>query len=212
MSRRSRRPTRADYVRDQKKEGMTKTEQLLRTLKENKSLERILERAETFGTPNWYLGGGCIAQTVWNIQHGFDPENAIKDYDLVYYDSRDTSYEAEDVFIQKGKEIFKDIPVPVEIRNQARVHLWYGKRFGGLNKPYRSVEESIDTWTTTATAVAMRKNGGHVNVYAPFGLDDLMNMVVRPNKIKIAKEIYQEKMARWKKVWPHLTVVPWEEE
>ena len=59
--------------------------------------------------PNWYLGAGGVVQTVWNMKHGFDPEHGIKDYDLVYYDANDTSYEGEDVFIQKGKELFKDI-------------------------------------------------------------------------------------------------------
>src|SRR3989339_976288 len=103
---------------------MTKTEQLLQIIEKNKSVRLILDRADGLNMSNWYLGAGGIAQTAWNRKHGFDPENGIKDYDLVYYDADDTSYEAEDVFIQKGKELFEDISDLVEIRNQARVHLW----------------------------------------------------------------------------------------
>ncbi|MDP1706677.1 MAG: nucleotidyltransferase family protein [bacterium] len=193
---------------------MTETEELLRILKENKSLQFILEQTKELGMPNWYLGGGGIVQTVWNQKHGFESEIGIKDYDLVYYDVNDISYEAEDVFIQKGKELFKNIITPVEIRNQARVHLWYNSRPGNhasrLIDQYKSVEEAISTWPTTATAIGVRKEmDGKFQVYAPFGLEDLFSLVVKPNKKLITEKIYQNKVNRWIKVWPNLKIVPW---
>ncbi|MFA6428160.1 MAG: nucleotidyltransferase family protein [Candidatus Buchananbacteria bacterium] len=184
-------------------------QQLLKMLRKNKSIQLILERAQKLGLLNWYLGAGGIAQTVWNIKHGFDPENCIKDYDLVYYDAKDISYDAENYFIKKGKDLFKDIPIPVEIINEARVHLWYKKHFGKSINQYGSVEEAIDTWPTTATAVGVRKIGSQCRVYRPFGLDDLLNMIVRPNKVLITEQIYQDKVDRWLKNWPSLKVVPW---
>jgi hypothetical protein len=191
---------------------MTNTEQLLQMLEKNKSVQLILERAKELGMLNWYLGAGGIVQTVWNIKHGFDPENGIKDYDLVYYDADDISYESEDNFIQKGKESFKDIPVLVEIRNQARVHLWYEKHFGKSIGQYKSVEEAISAWPTTATSVGVRKNAdGQFQIYAPFGLDDLFGMIVRANKVNITEKIYQDKVNRWIKIWPNLKVVPWDQ-
>jgi hypothetical protein len=193
------------------KDNMTKTEQLLQMLEKNKSVQLILERAKELNMPNWYLGAGGIVQTVWNIKHGFDPEYGIKDYDLVYYDANDISYEAEDVFIQKSKEVFKEIPVLVEIKNQARVHLWYEKHFGIPIDQYKSVEEAIGAWPTTTTAIGVRKVDGQYNIYAPFGLDDLLGMVVRMNKIKITEKVYQDKVDRWTKVWPNLKVIPWDE-
>lgn len=168
---------------------MTKTEQILQILEKNKSVQTILEQVQKMDMPNWYLGAGGIAQTVWNIRYGFNPENGIKDYDLVYYDADNASYEAEDVFIQKGKEIFSDIPVLVEIRNQARVHLWYEKHFGKPIDQYKSIEEAISTWPTTATSIGVRKNAdGKFQIYAPFGLDDLLNMIVRANKAQITRK------------------------
>jgi len=181
----------------------------LQILEKNKSVQFILEKADKLNMPNWYLGAGGIAQTVWNMRHGFDPENGIKDYDLVYYDANNISYEAEDLFIQRGQEIFKDIPVLVEIRNQARVHLWYKKHFGKSINQYESVEAAIRTWPTTATSVGVKKENGEFRVYAPFGLDDLLSMVIRANKIKITEKIYQDKVDRWIKIWPNLTIVPW---
>lgn len=32
--------------------------------------------------------------------------------------------------IQSAKHAFRDVPAEVEIRNEARVHLWYQKKFG----------------------------------------------------------------------------------
>ncbi|MDG6904102.1 MAG: nucleotidyltransferase family protein [Nitrososphaerota archaeon] len=34
--------------------------------------------------------------------HEFSPENNIKDYDLVYFDDSDLSYEVENMFIEEG--------------------------------------------------------------------------------------------------------------
>lgn len=189
--------------------NMNKTEQLLQILECNESVQRILERAGGLNMLNWYLGAGGIAQTVWNVKHGFYPENGIKDYDLVYYDANDTSYEAEDKIIQRGAEIFKDISVLVEIRNQARVHIWYEKHFGKPIDQYKSVEEAIDTWPTTATSVGVRKENDQFLVYTSFGLEDLLNMVVRANKTQISERIYQDKVDRWIKIWPNLKIIPW---
>jgi len=189
---------------------MSKEAQLLEIIKENKSLQLVLDRVNLLGIKNWYVGSGSIAQTVWNVKHGFDPENGIKDYDLVYWDE-DTSYEAEDVFIQKGKEVFKDITIPVEIRNQARVHLWYEKHFGYSIEPHDSTETAIDTWPTTATSIGVRKMEDNFKVYSSFGLDDVLDMVVRPNKTKITREIYRNKIDRWVKAWPKLKVISWDE-
>jgi len=192
--------------------NMTKTEQLLQILEKNKRVQSILERASELKIPNWYLGAGGIVQTVWNIKHDFNPENGIKDYDLVYYDADNIFYEAEDKFIQRGKEIFKDIPVLVEIRNQARVHLWYEKHFGKPIDQYESVEAAISTWPTTATSIGVKKENRQFQVYAPFGLDDLLDMIVRANKTLITEKIYQDKVDRWIKIWPNLKIVPWDRE
>jgi hypothetical protein len=54
----------------------------------------------------------------------------IKDYDVFYFDDEDLSWEAEDTVIQRSKVLFEDLDVAIEIKNQARVHLWYEQRFG----------------------------------------------------------------------------------
>lgn len=48
-------------------------------------INEVLKRAPDLRMPNWYLGAGCVAQTVWNDAHGFESDFGIQDYDLVYY-------------------------------------------------------------------------------------------------------------------------------
>lgn len=43
---------------------------------------------------------------MWNVITGQPPEAGILDYDLVYFDASDLSWEAEDAVIRRGDEIF----------------------------------------------------------------------------------------------------------
>lgn len=186
------------------------TEQLQDILKENKRIKEILEKAPLLRMPNWYLAAGCISQTVWNILHGFDPEYGIKDYDLVYYDASDISYEGEDRYIQKSKEIFREITGSIEVRNEARVHLWFEDHYGFKIDPYKSVEDAISSWSTTATCIGVRYANNKFGVFAPYGLDSVFEMTVKPVKRLFTKEMYENKVNRWMKLWPKLKIIPWD--
>lgn len=136
----------------------------------NPTLMTVLARAATMNLPNWYLAAGALSQTIWNAMSSFPPDTGIRDYDLVYFDDTDLSYKAEDVHIQAGKKLFADIPVEVEIRNQARVHLWFEDKFGVACPPHKSVEAGIDTWNTTSAMIAVRlEDDGGWTIYAPRG-------------------------------------------
>ena len=83
------------------------------------------------------------------------------------------------------------------------------ERLSGLGLPYTSSEDAIGTWPTTATAVGVRLAQGRPVVFAPYGLDDLLGLVVRANRVQITPEIYRRKVSRWTRHWPNLTVLPW---
>ncbi|MFE7857080.1 nucleotidyltransferase family protein [Streptomyces sp. NPDC057403] len=59
------------------------------------------------------------------------------------------SWEAEDAVIRAGREVFDGLPAEVEIRNEARVHLWYERKFGVPCPPYGSSEAAIDSFAAT---------------------------------------------------------------
>ena len=177
----------------------------------NKTLKEILKRLEKSNLKNYYVGAGCINQTVFNYLHGFKIDANINDYDIVYYDE-DTSYEKEDIVIKYVKEILKDLEVDIDIKNEARVHLWYNKKYNANILPYTSLEDAISRWGTTITCIGVRLENNNLIVDAPYGLNDLFNMIIRPVKIDFKEEDYIRKVNKWKKNWPKLKILPWKEE
>jgi len=169
----------------------------------------ILERGPALGLPDWYLGAGAVAHTVWNYLHGFELTAGIKDYDLVYFDPTDLSAGGEEDRAREVASRFEALGTKIDVTNEARVHLWYEHRFGSAIPPYRSTEHAISTWPTTASSVGSRYEDDTFVVCAPFGLHDLFSMVVRPNKSLIDETVYASKVQRWSQHWPRLIVVPW---
>ncbi len=170
----------------------------------------ILEKFEEIGLPDSWLAAGSIAQTIWNLSCGQPAELGLKDVDLIYFDDQDLSFEAEANHEKRLRELFRRLPIKLDVKNEARVHLWYEERFGYAIKPYLSSADAIATFPTTATAVGVRRIRGELECCAPFGLDDLFGLVVRPNKRQITRAIYEAKVDRWRSIWPRLTFLPWE--
>ncbi|MFJ9756616.1 nucleotidyltransferase family protein [Streptomyces sp. NPDC101149] len=179
-------------------------------LSRNEILLEVLERSASLALPGWYVTAGCLFQTVWNVVTDRPPTSGIKDYDVFYFDSSDLSWEAEDAVITAGAEAFAGLPAEVEIRNEARVHLWYEQKFGVACAPYPSTEAAIDCFAATTCCLGVRlEPGGRWRVYAPHGLSDVFNLVVRPNPVLAPREVYESKSARWRRHWPELTVLDW---
>ena len=183
--------------------------ELWELISQSKTLTSILERSPDLQIPNWYFGAGCLAQTVWNLKTGNEPNAFINDVDWVYFDPSDLSREAEQRTEDLVRQHFNDIPLKFDVKNQARVHTWYAQKFGYEIVPYQSIHEAIGTWPTTATAVALTMTSKQPSVFAPYGLKDLMAVVARANKKQITEEIFLSKTNKWKKCWPSLRVIPW---
>ena len=169
----------------------------------------ILDGAGALGLPDWYLGAGAIAQTVWNGAHGRSLEADIADYDLVYFDPDDLSEEAEKTAERAASSAFSRFGVRLDVTNEARVHMWYEHKFGVKLEPYASAEAAIATWPTTASSIGVTSRHGRFAVHAPFGTDDLWALIVRPNKTLVTRAVYEAKVARWSAIWPRLTIIPW---
>jgi uncharacterized protein len=180
-------------------------------LRQNKWLEEILERFEEIVLLDSWLVAGCIAQTIWNLGSGQPVEFGLKDADLIYFDEQDLSFEAEVDHERRLRDLFRHLPIKLDVKNEARVHLWYEERFGYAIKPYLSSADAIATFPTTSTAVGVRWIRSKFECCAPFGLDDLFGLVVRPNKRQITRAIFEAKVDRWRSIWPYLNFLPWEE-
>ncbi|APZ98598.1 hypothetical protein BWQ93_08865 [Sphingopyxis sp. QXT-31] len=174
------------------------------------SIASILRRWDEVALPDAWLTGSIVAQARWNERFGFDPHHGIADADIVYFDAGDLSAEAEERTEQRIAALFADLPVRVDVKNQARVHLWYAAKFGHGIAPYSSVADAIGTYPTTASAIGLRRRT-ELEVIAPFGLADLLRPVVRANAAQITEAYYETKTARWRHHWPDLEILPWSE-
>lgn len=179
-------------------------------LSRNDVLLEVLDRTARLHLPGWYVTGGCLFQTVWNVVTGRSATSGIRDYDVFYFDAGDLSWAAEDAVIRAGKDAYADLPADVELRNEARVHLWYEEKFHVACPPHESTEAAIDSFAATTCCLGVRQEpGGRWRVYAPHGLSDVFNLVVRPNPVLAPREVYEAKVARWRREWPELTVLDW---
>ncbi len=170
----------------------------------------ILQRMPALGLADWYLTAGGVFQTVWNVVTGRDAQVGIHDYDVFYYDSSDLSYEAEDAVIKRASRLFSDVPATIEVRNEARVHLWYEQKFGVPARQFTSCEDAIDHFASTTCCYGLTvAPDGAVHVYAPHGFHDLFALIIRPNPVLAPRKVYEAKTARWKAEWPSLTILPW---
>ncbi|MFD1793703.1 nucleotidyltransferase family protein [Ochrobactrum teleogrylli] len=162
-------------------------------------------------TVEFWIVSGALYNSVWNHLTERPLLHGIKDVDLFYFDARDLSWEAEGRLIELGKAVFSDFPLPVEIRNQARVHLWFEQRFGQPYEPLRSATESIGRFSTIAHCVGARsESDGTLTLHAPFGLDDIFSFRLRPNRAIDNAATHRAKARRALSYWPELTFQDWD--
>ena len=162
----------------------------------------------TCRTPGWFPAPST--NTVWNQLTGRPPLTGINDIDLFYFDASDLSYEAEDRAIKATDRVFADLPLPVQLRNQARVHLWYPERFGEPYPALTSSREAIDRFASLTHAVGARLDrAGEIELYTPFGLDDLFSFRIAPNRRMNNRATHEKKAERARSVWPEIVVEAW---
>lgn len=191
-------------------ERMSNAEEFVDLVLRNEINRALLLRCPSLGLPDWWLTGGAVFQTVWNVLDGRDPMAGIRDYDLFCFDAGDTSWEAENGVVSRIRRAFEDLDVDIEVRNQARVHLWYEQRFGAPAIPFESSRDAIDHFASTTSCFGLTRNSeGAIQVYAPHGYTDLFARRVRPNPVLAPRDVYDCKTARWAAEWPDLEVEPW---
>lgn len=171
-----------------------------------------LELARRLGLPDCHIAGGAIYQSVWNTLTDRPSGYGLKDIDLIYFDAADLSWEGEDRVIRRVSAAFEaaNLSLPVETRNQARVHLWFEQRFGSPYAPLGGAAESLTRYVSTTHAVGVRlEQDDSLSIEAPFGLEDIFSLTLRPNLALDNKGTYDEKAARCVALWPQVTVIPW---
>ena len=154
--------------------------------------------------PNCWIGAGFVRNAVWDHLHGRSWSPISSDVDVLWFDP-DRTDPSIDQQIQTELRMLVS-SVEWSVKNQARMHVHNG------DAPYLSTTDAMRYWPETATAVAVRRgDGDQCEAAAPFGLDDLFGLILRPSP-KFGNEkrhLYDERVLAkgWQKIWPLLRSV-----
>ncbi|WP_439477142.1 nucleotidyltransferase family protein [Brevundimonas sp.] len=171
-------------------------------------LMHVLTTVRGLGLNDWRVFSGAIYQSVWNAVTGRPVGYGRKDYDLGYFDP-DTSWDAEDAVIKRVAAAFEEpFRSEVEVRNQARVHLWFADRFGEPYEALTGTDEALGRFVAPAFAVGVRLEADDtISIAAPFGLEDVFSMTLRPNPHRPLARGWDKAAASARARWPELTVI-----
>lgn len=184
---------------------MPDPDRLTRVARGNPDLAALLDDFAALALPDAWIVAGALAQTVWNARFALPPGHGIADIDIVYFDP-DLSEAREAAHQTRLRARFPALSARLDVKNQARVHQWYEARFARPLAPYPSVTAAIASYPTTATCLGLRPG----ELCAPYGTEDLWAAIVRPNKTLVTEAVYAQKTARWRRLWPGLTILPWD--
>lgn len=187
---------------------MKHRDELEAILRRSESLMQVMRTIRDLDLPDAIVFSGAIYQRVLNHLGGRDLDYGIKDYDVGYFDDSDISYEAEDVVIRRVAAAFQaPLRDMVEVRNQARVHVWFERKFGERYAPLTSSAEAPERFVSPMFAVGARLDADErMSIVAPFGLEDLFARILRPNPHRRERS-FATIAAKAKARWPEIQVL-----
>lgn len=173
----------------------------------DRDLMTVLEGVRAEGLNDWLIFSGAVYQSVWNHLTGRPAGHGVKDFDVGYFDA-DYSWDAEDAVIRRVAARFDEpLKSRVEVRNQRRVSEWFPQKFGQDWPPVSATAEALERFVAPAFAVGVRLEADdRLTVAAPFGLDDVFAMVIRPNPTRPIAADWDRVIEKLRARWPELTV------
>lgn len=163
---------------------------------------RVIYEAEKLKLKEWAIVSGFIRNKVWDHLHGIRRDTVnTNDVDLVYFDT-DNSNEENDRNL--SLKMNGTMGINWDIINQAYTHKWHG------HNPYGCTEEGIYFLTETPTSVGITMIDGELQIIAPHGIGDLVELIVRPSpsyteNLDLFYRRIDEK--EWLTKWPKLKIV-----
>ena len=184
------------------------TSRLAGIVRADPGLMHVLTTVRGLGLKDWRVFSGAVYQSVWNTVTDRPVGYGRKDYDLGYFDP-DTSWDAEDAVIKRVAAAFDEpFRSEVEVRNQARVHLWFMDRFGEPYEALTGTDAALARFVAPAFAVGVRLEADDtISIAAPFGLEDVFSMTLRPNPNRPRAKGWDKTVASARARWPELTVI-----
>jgi len=181
---------------------MKKTD-IIQLIKSDKWMMNVLHEAEKLGLPDWMIGAGFLRNKVWDHLHGIVREVAdTNDIDLVYFDEKNLDEKGDE---ELSKNMSGVLGLDWEIVNQAYTHQWHHRE-----TPYLNTTEALAEWVETATSVAVTLVNKKPKIVAPHGINDLVNLIIKPSpthKDQLDGFYKRIESKKWLEKWPKLKIV-----
>jgi hypothetical protein len=160
---------------------------------------RVLAEVHELALPQSLVAAGFVRNAVWDALHGYPRPTPLNDVDVIFFDAlADSDDESE-----AARRLARSVPGQrFSVKNQARMHI------ANHDPPYASTVHAMTRWPERCTAVGVSlAEGGCLEIAAPFGLDDVFDLVVRPTRPRMARLVADRvRDKRWLSIWPRLTV------
>ncbi|MGQ7462260.1 nucleotidyltransferase family protein [Streptococcus suis] len=174
---------------------------LERYLLKDPDINRILEIVKDLDLADLWICTGTIRNFNWNHYRFY--KNT--DIDIIFYD--------EKISYQETKEIETNLfqrysDHQWEVKNQVFMHIHSPDTL-----PYQSSRDAMEKFPERCTAIGVRQTeNGNIELFAPYGLTDIYNYLVRPTPHFMANSkrmyLYEKRIKKknWKKQWPKITI------
>lgn len=184
---------------------------IITLLEHDKEMMEILRSVRSLQLPDCWVGGGVIRSKVWDHLHNYSTPTPLPDVDVVYYDKNDfDKKEINSPSTKSEKSIEMNLTTMMpkihwEVVNQARMHVFHNRG------SYKNSTDAKKDWVETATGIGAKLNGDKtIELAAPWGIEDLVNCVLRPvsQKPERLKEFERRiKAKNWLIKWPKLNII-----
>jgi uncharacterized protein len=182
-----------------------KEQNIISLISDDVWMMHVLQLVRSLKLPDWCVCAGFVRTKVWDHLHELDSSTPLSDVDVVYFDTDNTNETTEKEYEKVLRQL--DSSIPWSVKNQARMHTKNG------HVPYVSTADGLANFPEVCTAIGVYLDSNdQVQLVAPYGIDDLVNLVVRPTPFFTSmdkKDVYEKRVdsKRWQLTWNRLRII-----
>ena len=188
---------------------MDRLELLKDIICKNDKVTKILKRLEELNLPEHYISGPSVLELAWNYLDNKDLMYGIDVIDFVYCDKENTTDKGEEEIKSLLKKEFDYLGIEFNVVNVARTYFEDKKKMD-IDSCELNLKEAINLYPVIAKAIGIRSKNGEIEIYAPYGLDDVFNKILRPNKAVEDSDKYYNCVNNLIAKWTDLVIIPWD--
>lgn len=165
---------------------------------------RLLKIVDSLSLKDSWIVAGTVRNYLWNVLSKSNELDAMTDIDVAFYD-KDMSYEKNQEIQDELTNKYPDFNW--EVKNQVYMHV-----HNPNTSIYKSTRDAVYHYPERCTAVAIRINEGEIDIFCPYGLDDIEHFVVAPTPYIMSDmertKLYnkRQKMKKWNEKYPNLVI------